>query len=395
VKILFITQILPYPLDSGGKIKTYQTVKALSRKHQVWLVCFAPESLPLLMIEKMRRVCYRVEIITSLYPTAQFKEIKMFIFKSIFSFLPFMVCRYRSREMKNLVEELVRKEKFDAIHIDHLNMAFYLPKKKNCLYILDEHNIESDLNWQIFCREKLNKFKLFSFLEWGKIKIYERRIVPRFDYWLAISNEDKKKLINLGAKEKNTFVAPIAFKPRPLFKFNKDRPLILFVSSLDWWPNKDGFWWFYKNVFPLVKAKIKNINFVVIGKNAALEMRNLMNEDKNLKVIGYVKNLEPYFRKTNVFIVPLRSGSGIRIKILKALSHGLPVVATRKGAEGVVKRNGQGLILTDNPQNFARTIMELINNEKKAQALSREGIDFMKKNYNPQKADNILRKVYH
>jgi len=394
MKILFLTPRLPFPPKSGGQIKTFKTIKLLAKKYKVFLVCFCSNSKKTTAKKPLEKICQRVEVIVSPYPTAEFKDIKTFIFRSLFSPLPFIVFRHYHREMKDLVERLIKKEKFEALHIDHLAMASYLPKKKEGLWFLEEHNIESEINWGIFKKESWNKFKIFSFLEALKAILYEKRIIPKFDYIFAISKEDKKKLVRLGAKKEKVFFLPTPFEIRNLFSSQKRTSLILFVGGLAWWPNKDGLLWFYEKIYPLVKKEIPKVKSVIIGAHPPKEIARIGEEDSSVQVKGYLPEIKPFLSQAGVFIVPIRAGSGVRIKILDALSFGLPVVSTKKGAEGIANKNEGGLILADEPEKFAKAIVEILKNKKLAEELSKAGLEFIKNRYNEEKTRLVLEKVY-
>lgn len=394
MKILFLTPRLPFPPKSGGQIKTFKTIKLLSKEHQVFLACFLSDFKKIAAKKPLEKICQRVEVISSPYPTAEFKNIKSFIFRGLFSPLPFIVFRHYHRGMKDLVEKLIEKEKFDAFHIDHLAMASYLPKKKNCLWVLEEHNIESEINWGIFKKESWNKFKVFSLLEALKANFYEEKIIPKFDYIFAISEKDKEKLIRLGAKKKKVFFLPILFKAKSLFSFGERAPLILFIGGLSWWPNKDGLLWFYQKVYLLVKKEIPRVNLVVIGTHPPKEILKIGEKDSSVQIKGYVRNIKPFFSQAGVFIAPIRAGSGVRIKILDALSFGLPVVSTKKGAEGIVSKNEGGVILADNPRKFAKAIIKILKSKKLTEELSKSGLELIKNHYNKEKARLVLEKVY-
>lgn len=394
MKILYLTSRFPFPADSGGPIKTLRTLKLLAKNHQLFLLCFAPSKQYLSHQGHLEKLCSEVRVFVSNLPFDHFKNIGSVILKSLFLPEPFIVYRHRDKRFKKAVDEILEKEKIDAIHIDHLNMSSYLPKKKNCLWVLEEHNIESEINWGIFKRERWNKFKLFSFLEALKSVVYEKRMISKFDYILTISRDDQRKLIRLGARKNNVFFLPAPFDINPRFCFKNQESVVLFVGMLSWWPNKDGLFWFYKSVFPLIKKEIADAEFLVIGKEATREMIGLDQKDPDFKLVGYVKDLEKYFGKAGVFIVPLQAGSGIRIKILTALSMGLPVVSTKKGAEGIVGKSGEGIILADSPNDFAQAVVEVLKNKSPAERLSKTGLDFIKKNYNEKKAKAVLEKVY-
>lgn len=394
MRILYLTQKLPFPADSGGPIKTLQTLKILSKDHQIFLVCFAPNKQELRNQKYLGSLCSKVKIIVSNIPFDHFKNIRPIILKSLYSFNPFIVFRYKNKKFEKAVREILTKERIDAIHVDHLNLASYLPKEKNCLWVLEEHNLESEINWGIVKWERWNKFKFFSLLEGLKVSVYEKRMISKFDYILAISRDDKRKLIKLGAKKERVFFLPPPFKSKLLFTFKKKQPVILFIGTLPWWPNKDGLLWFYEKVLPLIKKKVENARFVVIGRGITKEMNKLEQEDPYIKFTGYVKDIKNYLSQASVFVVPLRTGSGIRIKILTALSAGIPVVSTKKGAEGIVSKSSEGVILADEPDDFARVVVRILKNKNQANELSKTGLDFIKRSFNQQKAARILKKVY-
>jgi glycosyltransferase involved in cell wall biosynthesis len=394
MKILFITPVLPYPLDSGGKIKTYQTLKQLSKKHQVWLFCFARDKKEASRKKYLEEFCCRVEVVISPYPFAQFKEIRPFIFKSLFSALPLAAFRHRHQEAQKMIEKMMRKEQFDALHIDHLNMATYLPKTKNCLWVLDEHNLEYEISWNIFKRESWNKFKVFSLLEFLKLYRFEKKMVKKFDYIFAISEADKKKLINLGVKAERIFTLPTTFELKTIKNSPPKKNQILFVGLLSWWPNKDGFFWFYHQVYDLIKKKIPRVRFIVVGNQATEEMKALARQDSSLDLVGYAKDVSRYFEESQVFVVPINSGSGIRIKILTALSYGLPVVSTTKGAEGVVSKSSGGVILADSPEEFAESVIKILKDNDYAKKMAAAGREFTHDNYRAEMTRKALEKVY-
>ena len=395
MKILYITQFLPYPLDNGGAIKTYQTLKILSQKHKVYLFCFL-ESKERKKDHKILEKKLKIEVktVVSRLPLVEFREIKKDILKSLFSWLPFIVYRYKNRKMARQVNKRIEKG-IDAIHIDHLNLASYLPGKKNCLWVLEEHNIESEFNLRIFKKESFNKFKIFSFLEMVKTYLYEKIIVSRFDYWLAISKIDKEKLIKRGAKQEKTFFLPVSFKTKSLFSFKKERFNIFFVGDLAWWPNKDGVLWFIKEVFPLIKKKISKVQFFLMGRRAGEVIKKLASLDSQIKLLGPVKNLNHFLKEASCFVIPLRGGGGVKIKVLTSLASGIPVVSTTIGVEGIEIKDSHEVVLANKPMDFAEAVVSVLKSKDLAESLSKTGLDFIKKNYHEEKAKAVLDSVYN
>jgi len=394
MKILYLTQILPYPFDSGGKIKTYQTLRILGQKHQVFLTCFLDSRKNIGHTQKLKKICYQVKCFYRPVITSRFREIAGIVLKSMVSLLPFEVYRYSDRRMSSYLKEIIDKESFDAIHIDHLNMAQYLPKEKTNLWVLEEHNVESKLAQKAFKKEKRLSFKFFYFWESIKFWFFEKKYLRKFDRILAISQKDRIELIKKGIAKDKITVLPVSLKTKNLFSFSDKEKIILFVGFLSWWPNKNAFFWFYKKVFPLIKKRIPRVEFWLIGRQPAKAMIEFSRRDYSLQLLGHVENIEDYLKKTSVFIVPIQSGSGIRMKILTSLAAGIPVVSTTVGAEGIAVKPNQGILIANTPEEFVSAVIRVLKSKRLALRLSKKGRDFIKKYYNQKEAGRVLDEVY-
>lgn len=391
MKILYITQLLPYPLDTGGKIKTYKTIQLLSKHHQIYLVCFVAKASGLRYKKELEKLCQKVKVFVWPLTSARYKKILNKVFLNFFSLTPFIFYRYFNPKMKQFINDLLKKEKFEAIHVDHLNMFQYLPKKKNCPWVLEEHNIESQGKFSIAQKEKF-PFNLVFFWEAVRLWLQEKNWFRRFDYILAISEKDKKTILRRGGKKKRVLVLPTPMKAKNLFLWGKKN--ILFIGLLSWWPNKDGFYWFYQKVFPLIKNKMPRVKFIVVGAEARRRMKDHAEKDPCLQLAGYVKDIKPFLKKAGVFIIPLRMGSGIRIKALSAMKAGIPIVSTRKGTEGLPVLDNKEVLLADNPGNFAKAVVNILGDCQLAKKISKNSLEFIRKKYNKKRALKILNQVY-
>lgn len=398
MKILYITQLLPVPQDTGGKIKTFQTIKLLAQENKVHLVCFVPSASELKHRQKLEKVCASVRVFVWPKTTANYRQMVGDVFFNLFSRAPFTLYRYSSPEMHAYLDRLLRKEEFDIIWIDHLNMAQYLPRRqaglprqKKQTWVLEEHNIESSAKASIVRHER-SIFKFIFAHEATRLWFYERKVIPRFDYWLAISRPDRQALIKRGANPDRAFFLPTPFAVKPLYTPGSKE--ILFIGLLSWWPNKDGFAWFYQKVFPPIRKKLPQVKFVAVGAQARPFMEEAAARDPNLILPGYVAEIEPYLAAAGVFVVPLRMGGGIRIKILTAMAAGVPVVATTKAAEGIEVTHGKNILLADTPEEFARQVVRILTDRKLAQRLSQGGKKLIKDKYNKESAARTLRLTY-
>lgn len=396
MKILFITQFLPYYPDTGGKIKTWGILKILSKKRQVFLVSFVDKKEDLVYEKKLREICFGVKTFVQPIITQAHRDLKIKAFLSLLSLKPFRALKHYSKEMEEFIRKINKKQTFDVIYIDHDVMIQYLgavSTKNKALVFYDEHNISSLAAWRNFLIEKNPIDKLAYLLETTKWVFYEQKYLSHFNHIFAISRLDKKRLIKRGINPKKVSFLPIPIEIEPLFKFNPKEKNILFIGLMSWKPNNDGFWWFYKEIFPAIKKEIADVRLTVIGAYPSKSMREAAKIDDNLEFLGYVKNLIPYFKKTSVFIAPIRSGGGIRIKILDALSRGVPVVSTTVGVEGIEAKNKREMIIADRPRVFAQAVIEILEDRKLAQRLSKGGIKFIQNKYSPKRTKRILKKV--
>ena len=294
--------------------------------------------------------------------------------------------------MKDYVNRLLKKEKFDVIHVAHLNIIQYLPKKKNCLWVFEEHNIESQGKWTI---AKHERFPINIIFAWEAIRLWLKELtcLRRFDWILAISQRDKQIMINKGVDKKKVLFLPLAMKLKNQFIWGKKN--LLFIGLLSWWPNKDALIWFIKNIYPQLKKRLFDLKFYIVGAQPQPKLKRLVKKDKSIILTGYVGSIGTYLKKAGCFIVPFRMGSGVRIKVLMAMAAGIPVVGTKKGFEGVAReKENKSFLITDNQKQMVNYIVRVFSQKKFAQMISRKQLRLIDKFYSAEKQQTVLKKVY-
>jgi glycosyltransferase involved in cell wall biosynthesis len=391
MKILYITQLLPYPLDTGGKIKTYKTIKNLAEKHQVFLVCFVPNKKKLQYQQELEKFCDQVKVFVWPLTRMRFRSMLVRLFLNLFSLQPFIFYRYLNKKMKNYIAELLNKKNFDAIHIDHLNMAQYLPDEKNCLWVLEEHNIESSAKKSIAEQENFPASPIFKW-EAYRIKFKENQFWKKFDYIFAISPEDKEELVSRGIDDENIFVLPVPMVYKNYYQWGEKK--ILFIGLLSWWPNKDGLQWFIREVYPNLKKEVKNIKFLIVGEDAKPDLKQIAASEPSVELIGYVKEIEPYLKEAGCFILPFRMGGGVRIKLLTAMAAGIPVVGTKVGFQGLIGKEKHELLISQTKQDLITNTKRVLNNKSFALRITKEQKRIIKQYYSNENQTKILNKVY-
>lgn len=401
--ILFLTQILPYPPASGPKVKTWHVLRYLSEcGHKITLASFVrPEEMP--FIDEVKKVCSAVHAI----PVHRSKAADLYYFlRSQFTGRPFLVERDDLCEMRSLVKTIVASDGVDVIHADQLTMTqFAFPlevaKNKKPVLVFDAHNAV----WTITERMKQNAafyIKPPLEIETKRIKRYEGMVVKDFDATLAVTEPDRLALLDALHQSGGNGHVPISVIPIAV-DTQKIRPVrraegslnILTMGTLYYPPNADGIRWFIQQVFPLIRQKLPGVSLTIVGKNPPKDFLKLAaDQESGIVTTGFVPELDPYFADSAVTVVPVRAGGGMRVRILEAFARGAPVVTTTVGLEGIDACAGEDVLVADCPQDFARSVIAVLQEESLQQKLSANGRRLVEQKYDWQVVLGELDKIY-
>jgi glycosyltransferase involved in cell wall biosynthesis len=227
--------------------------------------------------------------------------------------------------------------------------------------------------------------KLYVAWELMKIKRLQTRWFPQFDAILSVSQEDPRMTARYVNARTNLWLAPNEvdteyFQPiAPQFK-GKARLTLVFGGSMDVTMNQDAIHWFIKTILPLIRQQIPNVQSWIVGKNPELAIQNLARMPW-VKVTGSVLDVREYYRQADVFVVPLRSGGGTKLKTLEAMAMGLPVVSTTVGAQGLEVEPGRHLYVANSPEVFAARVIELLQDRNKAATMGAEARRLVEQRY--------------
>lgn len=404
MKILFLTNLLPYPLDNGGKIKTYNTLSSLSEAgHEIDLICFTEEKNIRKDYEiEMKQLCRNVEQIYLKLTTAENMSYMMKLaMKSLFSSYSFGLYKYQSKEMKQKLEQVCRDNDYEYIYFDHLQLCVYKDYLKkvlpNAKMILDEHNCEA-LIMSRNANETSNKFKkVFLQIESKKLGKFESRMLDEMDINIVLSEEDYQELKRQHKGDFKHVIIPIGVQDRGIKKHiekEKDILNLLFIGTLTWEPNNQGLVWFLKNVMPLLeKGKFK---FYIVGKNPSMEVCELVKQYDNITVTGYVESVDEYYEKCDCMVVPLFIGSGQRVKLIESFSKGMPSISTKIGAEGLDIKDHENILIANTAEEFKEAINEM-NSCSVRTTLSNKARECYEDNYSPKavskKINNVIEQL--
>jgi len=388
MRVLFVTQLVPYPLDSGSKIRNYYLLRHLSRRHRVTLVSFIRTKEEATLADELRAFCEAVHTVP--LRRSRSKDV-WHLARSFVRRQPFLVARDASPSLARLLQRLHQEHPFDVLQVSPLTMAPYALAVAGPRRVLDCHDVMTSLAgrggqalpWWSRPLARLEAYRLSR---------YEPEIMRHFDRILVVSKVDARSLERLGAPPERLSVVPIGVDTeRPLVRRKPvDPPAILHLGGLNYLPNLEGLRWFLRQIFPRVVERLPDCGLYVVGGAPPAEVVGEGLRDPRIVVTGGVPDVEPYMARASLLVVPLRSGSGMRVKILEAFARGVPVVTTTIGYEGIEATHGEHLLVADDPAAFADAVERLARDELLAGRLSDKARRLVKAKYDWRRAGEAL-----
>lgn len=391
-QILLLTQVLPYPADSGPKAKTLSVIKYLCTRHDVTLASFVRDDPPEHTAALLRwcRSVHTAPMVRSPLIDAQA------MLHSLLTAVPWLMSRDDRSAMHRLVASLSHTMRFDVVYADQLNMAQYALRVDHGRRVLDQHNALWLLYRRLAATMPLGPQRAVLEREWRLLRHYEGAVCRRFDHVLTVSDEDRQALQQVVGRDGPVpDVIPIALDADEVQSLQRDRDAqrILHVGTMYWPPNVDGVLWFMREVLPLVRRMRPDAAFDCVGARPPAHLLAAAQGDPNVHVTGYVADVLPFLRSAGVMVVPLRAGGGMRVKILHALARGLPIVTTSLGCEGIALTHGRDALIADRPHEFAAAVVDVLNDRVLAARLSRNARALFEDRYDYRTALQALDAV--
>ncbi len=376
-----VTASLPYPLASGGAIRVFGILKGLhSTGHHITLLSFSDtdaQNTPL------TNICKTIETLQT--PTrSKIDRIKTLITTSQAD----IQTRFYSPEFENRLLELLTNEEFDLVQFEAIESACYMPivreKFPNIKICFDTFNAEADLQRVIFEIDKqdMKRFPqaIYSWIQSKRIAQYEGDLCRIADLVIAVSKEDKDLLCQYRNDDGKTYIVPSGIfvddYAIPDTTVDLGDNTVVFTGKMDYRPNVDAMLWFADHILP----KVPDANLIIVGQKPHVRIQHLP-ERTNISLTGWVDAIPPYLHAADVYIAPLRMGSGTRLKILEAMASGCAIVATTVATAGLSEQAKSSMIIADDVRDFAVAIQELLDNSEKRQELGNIARKMVKNQY--------------
>ena len=380
MKILILSTKMPWPARDGGAIATLNMALGLARKNcQVTLLTmntgkhYFPET-------ELPEYLSHLISIRSVNVDTKIRTVRL-LQNFLLSRYPYNAQRFISKDFKSALENCLAEREFDIVQLEGPYLSYYIPSIKGKARIaLRAHNHEHRI-WKLLAKQEHNPLKRFYLKNLAiRIEKLEKKALTEIDLLVPISGEDKKGFDQLG-HTLPVIVIPtgIDISKYPMNE-NEDSIKLFFIGALDWGPNQEGLDWFFREVWTEIRLKWPELTLHLAGRNPAYYF-NGRNLPDNVIMEGEVEDAIAFFHHHTVMIVPLLTGSGIRIKILEAMAMGKIVLSTTIGASGLRAIHGEHLFLADTPAEYVSSLENLRTRQDQLKIMGVKARQFVKENF--------------
>lgn len=387
MRVLFLSQIVPYPPHGGVLQRGYHILRELSEEAVVDLLAFIhPDQLPTQAArEESRRAlaefCDRVEYFplwakeSALHRTAA-------LARSACSSLPFSVVAHRSSAFQQAVSDALKGGRYDLVHVDTVGLAQFVGPRPRLPSVLTHHNVESVLMERRAQVEPGVIVRRFLHRDARKLASLESVASRIFDVNIMVSSNDEQTLRRRVSGIRTSVVpngVDIAyFTPEDVVN---EAPALIYTGGMNMFANRDAVLFFLHEIWPLIRAEHPTVRFCAVGQDPPPALVAFAARDPRVVVTGYVPDIRPFVRQSAIYVVPLRVGGGTRLKVLDAMAMGKAMVSTTIGCEGIEARPGEHLIIADSPMAFARATLTLLDDRGAQRQLGRAARLLVEKRY--------------
>ncbi|MEA3495323.1 MAG: glycosyltransferase family 4 protein [Bacteroidota bacterium] len=382
MKILQLCFRMPYPLKDGGAIAMYNMTKAfwelgcnttllvpVTPKHNVSIEDLPDDFKKLAQINT-------VKVNSEITFASALKNL-------LFSKMPYYISRYENENFRRKLIRILKEEDFDIVHIESLKEAIYVEdirKHSKAKIVMRSHNIEYKIWERMASSTHFGLKKIYLNILVKRLKKYEIGTLNTFDAIVPITKVDGDFFIKAGCT-KPVFPTASGIEMQR-FEDRKENPqqISLFhIGALDWMPNMEAVNWFINDIWPKINIKFPDLKFYIAGRNMPEKIKKL--NKKNIEIVGEVNSAIDFMNSKSVMIVPLLSGSGMRIKIVEGMALGKVIISTSIGAEGIEYTDEENILIADSKEEFVNRIEQLINDNAFAKKISNNAVELVKNKY--------------
>lgn len=370
-RILLLTPQLPYPPEQGTSLRNFHILRGLAEGGaMVTLLSYAepgqPSDSP--FVDPLSALCERLVLVPAPKRTMSQRLARLVTDRQ-----PDMAHRLESAKFDNALRELLVEatdRPFDIVQIEGIEMVRFMPLVRQYApiskIVFDDHNAEAELQYRAFQTDVTVPRRwpaaVYSWIQTGRLRRFEKWAGQAADWTVAVSEADKRSLLNLGI-EKPITVIPNSIDVRAYESGQPDGVPefdLVFSGKMDYRPNIDATLWFGNSIWPLIRHRRPEVTWAIVGQQPHPRLDRLR-EMPGVTITGRVPSVAPYLAAAKVYIMPFRMGSGTRLKLIEAMAAGKAVVSTSMGAEGFDVLDGREVLLADSEETFAAAALSLLD----------------------------------
>lgn len=387
-----LTPYLPYPLTSGGQIRTYNLLKNLAKKHQITLYSLIKEERERQYIKHLEPFCSKIRVFKRSTKPFTLRN----ILKAGLSLYPFVVTRNLVPETIEAVKVELASEHYDLIHAETFYMMPNIPPTTIPI-ILVEQTIEH-LGYQSYAQSsKLWFLKPLLYIDIAKIKYWENYYWRYCNRLITMSRNDRDYILKENPAVKDIDVVANGVDTDHFDKVKKklpSKPTILFVGTFYWLPNVQAVNYLVNEVWPIIRRKLPQAHLHIVGFRPTAEIQSY-NQLPHVKVSGSVKDIRQPYARAHVLLAPVKWGKGTRYKILEAMATKTPIVATALAVEGIEGLEiNKHVLIGETPEELADATIKVLTDPQLQSSLARNSYRLVTKNYNWQAISKDLDRLY-
>lgn len=387
MRLLFVSGGCPAPPLGGAGLRLYHFLRGLAQRHEVHVLCCGT------VRQEIEARAYLGASCAGLYCVAPpgTRGLSRRGLETVTSTAPDLALRFRGTAAPDALRKLAQTGRFDAVHLVGLEAAALAGDSLRDAARAGVRVVLDDLNAEYALQERAAREARdgprgwagsgYSWVQARKLRRYEAAVCARVDGVLAVSEDDAAALRRLRPSVRPVIVPngvdAARYDPALLTGLGGRAPLrpggpvLLFTGTMDFRPNADAMEWFVREALPIIRGEIPDVRLAVVGRNPPERVRRLAGPQ--VLVTGAVPDDLPYFAAATLFVLPMRFGGGSRLKLLQALSCGLPVVTTRAGAAGLPVVEGEHALYGESAVGFARSVLSLLREPGAAARLAVAG----------------------
>jgi glycosyltransferase involved in cell wall biosynthesis len=369
-RVLALSNCYPFPPTNGIALRVCAILQGLAAAgHEIDLLCFGDPAAAGQDQGKALEICKAVQIIPN--PAAGFSRIAALLRRvaAVPFTRPYGVARSRSKRMAREILDRLRRHACDVVLCEETDLLVNVPDHLPVPLIVDHHNAEHVLLERYLAQENNPFRRAYAGTEARKVRNWERHATLRADVAMVCSDVDRATYRAL-CPSAAVIVAPNVIDIDSYTPATGEEPeTMLYAGGMDWYPNRDAVEFFAFSILPRILRRVPGARFIVAGRSPAPEFRRRFAGIPSIEFTGAVPDMRPQIARAAVCVVPLRIGSGTRLKILEAAAVAKPIVSTSLGAEGLDFAGGSEILLADEPDSFASAAVDLLNDAQRRRSL--------------------------